>query len=98
MSSRRQPGLGQRVIEVARAIDAVDVVELVGLLVAEARVDDHRPRAAHDERTHRERMRLRSSGGACFAHSGFGTTPNIAPPSRRKKPSQSEISSRSPSE
>ena len=36
-------------------------------------------------------MRLRSSGGACCSHSGFGTTPNIAPPSSRKKPSDSEI-------
>ena len=33
-------------------------------------------------------MRLRSSAGAFFAHSAFGTTPNIAPPSSRKKPSQ----------
>ena len=43
------------------------------------------------------RMRFLSSGGVCFAHSGFGTTPNIAPPSSRKKPSKSEMSSRSPS-
>ena len=42
-------------------------------------------------------MRLRSSGGAFCDHSVFGTTPNIEPPSRRKKPSQTEISSRSPS-
>ena len=29
-----------------------------------------------------------SSGGVRCSHSGFGTTPNIAPPSRRKKPSR----------
>ena len=43
------------------------------------------------------RMRFLSSGTACFAHSGFGTMPNIAPPSSRKKPSNSEMSSRFPS-
>ena len=32
-------------------------------------------------------MRLRSSGGAFCDHSGFGTTPNIAPPSSPKNPS-----------
>ena len=42
-------------------------------------------------------MRFRSSAAAFADHSGFGTTPNIAPPSRRKNPSQTEISSRSPS-
>ena len=40
------------------------------------------------------RMRFFSSGVARFAHSGFGTMPNIAPPSSRKKPSNSEMSSR----
>ena len=41
-------------------------------------------------------MRLRSSAGVRFSHSAFGTTPNMAPPSSRKKPSYSEINSRSP--
>ena len=41
-------------------------------------------------------MRLRSSAGAFFSHSTFGTMPNIEPPSRRNRPSDSEISSRSP--
>src|SRR3990167_9088048 len=31
-------------------------------------------------------MRLRSSAGILFCQSIFGTTPNIAPPSRRKRP------------
>src|SRR6266545_2568815 len=42
-------------------------------------------------------MRLRSSAIARRLHSGFGTVPNIAPPSRWMNPSQSEISSRLPS-
>ncbi len=42
------------------------------------------------------RIRFFSSGTACFAQSGFGTTPNIAPPSSWKKPSNNEISSKSP--
>src|SRR5688572_129216 len=41
-------------------------------------------------------MRFRSSAGARRSHSGFGTTPNMAPPSRRNQPSESVISSRSP--
>ncbi len=41
-------------------------------------------------------MRWRSSGGSRFSHSVRGTTPNIAPPSSAKKPSDSETSSRSP--
>ena len=44
----REARLGQRVIEMSRAIDAVDVAELRVLLVAEPGVDQHRPRAAHD--------------------------------------------------
>src|SRR5262245_30341331 len=31
-------------------------------------------------------MRLRLSGVAFFSHRGFGTTPNMAPPSRKKVP------------
>ena len=42
-------------------------------------------------------MRLRSSGGSRFSHSVRGTTPNIAPPSRRRNPSDRVMSSRSPS-
>ena len=42
------------------------------------------------------RIRFRSSGAAFADHKGFGTTPNIEPPSSRKNPSCSEISSRSP--
>ena len=34
-------------------------------------------------------IRLRSSGGAFCDHIVFGMTPNIEPPSRRKKPSLS---------
>src|SRR5262245_14107608 len=41
--------------------------------------------------------RLRPSAGARFSQSGFGTTPNIAPPSRRKCLSRSGVSSRLPS-
>ena len=48
-----------------------------------------RPLAAHEQRPHAQLMRFSSSAGARFSHSGFGTTPNIAPPSRRKKPSKS---------
>src|SRR5918993_4552832 len=43
------------------------------------------------------RMRLRPSAGATRSQSGFGTTPNIAPPSSMKKPSLSGTSSRLPS-
>jgi hypothetical protein len=42
------------------------------------------------------RTRLRSSAGATFSQAGFGTMPNIAPPSRRKKPSYAGWSSNSP--
>src|SRR3954466_402158 len=41
-------------------------------------------------------MRFLSSAGDRFSQSGFGTTPNMAPPSRRKKPSKSGVSSNSP--
>ena len=41
-------------------------------------------------------MRFFSSAGARFSQSGLGTTPNMAPPSRRKLPSQSGVSVRSP--
>src|SRR5579862_3716410 len=41
-------------------------------------------------------IRLRSSGGETRDQSVLGTTPNIEPPSSRKRPSLSEISSRSP--
>ena len=40
--------------------------------------------------------RLRSSAGAATDHCGFGTMPNINPPSIRRKPSDKEISSSSP--
>src|SRR6058998_3647201 len=43
-------------------------------------------------------IRLRSSAGACRLQSTFGTTPNMAPPSRRKNPSQTEMSSKLPRE
>ena len=46
--------LGQRVIQVSRALDPVDIDELLAFLVAEARVDDHRARSADDERPHRQ--------------------------------------------
>src|SRR5690606_18522084 len=41
-------------------------------------------------------IRLRSSAGARFSHSGFGTTPNIAPPSSLKRASSRGVSLRSP--
>src|SRR4051794_20504834 len=43
------------------------------------------------------RMRLSSSGGFSFPQSVRGTTPNMAPPSRRNSPSATRVSSRSPS-
>ena len=43
------------------------------------------------------RIRFLASGGATRSQSGFGTTPNIAPPSRAKNPSLSGTSSRLPS-
>ena len=55
MSSGDEAGLGERVIEVPRAIDAVDLAELRVLLVAEPGVDDHRAHAADDQRPHRQR-------------------------------------------
>ena len=59
------------------------------ILSADAGIDDHasgrRARAADASPSE---IRLRSSAGARCSHSGFGTTPNIAPPSRRKKPSR----------
>jgi hypothetical protein len=33
------------------------------------------------------RMRFSSSAVTCFDHSGFGTMPNMTPPSMAKKPS-----------
>jgi hypothetical protein len=48
----RQSRLGERVVEVARPIDAVDIVKFAVVLAAEAGVDEHRPRTAHDERPH----------------------------------------------
>src|SRR5512140_3707 len=41
-------------------------------------------------------IRLRSSGGLTFAHSGRGTTPNIVPPSRAKLPSRTSCTSNVP--
>src|SRR5215469_31483 len=43
------------------------------------------------------KIRLRSSACVFFSHIGFGTTPNIAPPSRRRVPSVKTKNSRSPS-
>src|SRR5215203_5801304 len=43
------------------------------------------------------RMRFLASAGATRSQSGFGTTPNIAPPSSIRKPSLSGTSSRLPS-
>ena len=43
-------------------------------------------------------IRLRSSAAPSSTTATFGTVPNIEPPSRRKKPSHREMSSRSPSE
>ena len=34
-----------------------------------------------------DRLRLRPSGGCCRSQSTRGTTPNMAPPSKRKRPS-----------
>src|SRR6185436_1117692 len=51
----RDAGLGERVIEVALALHRIELVELPVLFVSKTRVDDHRPRAAHDQRTHGER-------------------------------------------
>ena len=50
-----EPGLGQRVVEVVRAVEAVDVRALGVHLVAAAGVDEQRPLAAHDQRPHAER-------------------------------------------
>ena len=50
----RQARLGERVIQVARAIEAVDVAELLVFFVARTSIDDHRPGAADDERPHGE--------------------------------------------
>ena len=50
----REARLGQRVIEVSGAFDAVDVDELLAFLVAEPRVDNHRARSTDDERSHRQ--------------------------------------------
>ena len=64
MSSRRQAGLGQRVIEVARRDRRRRSRGTSRLLVAQPGVDDHRPRAADEQRPHRQRDAVRSSGGA----------------------------------
>src|SRR5690606_36652728 len=57
-------------------------------------------RVPHGPRTSRQRiamrMRFRSSGGATFSQSTFGTTPNIAPPSSAKYPSSTGVSASSP--
>src|SRR5208337_2985556 len=44
----------------------------------------------------RMRMRFFSSGGDFFSQSGFGTTPNIAPPSSPKAPPSKYLTSTSP--
>ena len=59
----RQPGFGERVIEVPCALDAVDVAELRRSPCRRARVDDHRPHAAHDQRAHRQRDAVALVGG-----------------------------------
>ncbi len=52
----RTPGVRERVIEMARAIDGVDPDTLCVHLVADPGVDDHRPLAtAHEQRTETER-------------------------------------------
>src|SRR5882672_9068531 len=43
------------------------------------------------------RMRFLSSAGMTFSHTGFGTMPNIAPPSSLNVPSLTACSSKSPS-
>ncbi len=83
----RQPGLGERVIEVVRPIDAVDLAEAAAFLVAEAGVDEHRPHAAHDQRPHRQRDPVAVVRRSLALPQRRGTTPNIAPPSSRSKPS-----------
>ena len=99
MSSGASPASASVSSRFARAVDAVDVVELrrPSLSPSPASIEHRAARRATSSGRIASVIRLRSSAGACFCHSGFGTTPNIAPPSRRKKPSQSEISSRLPS-
>ena len=87
MSSAASPALGKRLIEVARAVDTVDVGALLVHLPADARVDEERPLAAHEQRPHAEADPVPLVGGRALSQSGFGTTPNIAPPSRRNVPS-----------
>ena len=93
------PGLRrQRDRGVVRAIDAVDLARTSRPSLSPTPASmSIVPHAAHEQRPHRQRDAVAIVGGRAFAaHSGFGTMPNIAPPSRRKKPSHSEISSRSP--
>ena len=54
MSSTPTPAVGERVVEVIAALEAVDVGALGVHLVAAAGVDEHRPLAPHDERPHAE--------------------------------------------
>ncbi len=50
---RREPGVGERVVEVTRPIEPVDVGGLRAELVADARVDQHgRSAGSYDERPH----------------------------------------------
>ena len=48
----RQASLGERVFEMSRPLDAVDLLELRVLLVTHSSVNQHRPDAADDEGTH----------------------------------------------
>ena len=54
MSFDAEARVRQRVIQMAAAIDRVDLVELRVLFVADARIDDHGPPPSDDERPHRQ--------------------------------------------
>jgi hypothetical protein len=81
------PILEQRAPVGACVLDAVQVVELGRLLVAEPGVDEHQPHVVLDEQAaHPHRDAVARVGRIFRSHSGLGTTPNIAPPSSCCRP------------
>jgi len=94
--------LGERVLEQRAAVPpvvahAVDVAELCVFFVADPRVDQHEAVVVLDqEAAQRERNAVALVGGDASLHSGFGTTPNMAPPSSRWAPASSAWQVRRP--
>ena len=92
-----EASLRKRVVEIPRTVDRVDLDVLGPHLVADARVDEHVSGAgANEQRAKTQLDPIAIIGRRALLHSGLGTTPNMAPPSRRKKPSDNGNRSKEP--